>query len=191
MSRDDVRQITDARVLAAVAHPLRRRLMDVLLLDGPATASMLAERTDQAVGNISHHLKALAACDLVEEVPELARDRRERWWRLVSRAIRWSSTDFAEDPATEAVELAAMSLNMDRQTGYVRAWMGAGPDERAWWGEGPFVTTAWMRLTPGELEQLSSEMVEVVSRWRDRELPDDGQERRTVFAFAHGVPATP
>lgn len=191
MSDRPVRQITDSRVLAAMAHPLRRRLMDVLLLDGPATASMLAERTDQAVGNISHHLRALAAGELVEQAPELARDRRERWWRLVSETVRWSSSDFADDPASEAIERAAASINLDRQTAHVRTWSTASEDERTWWGEGPFATTAWLRMTGAELEQFTGELLELISRWRDRDLPADGQERRTVFTFAHGVPATP
>ena len=65
-----IRQITDSRVLAAFSHPLRRRLMDVFTVDGPATASMLAEATGQAVGNVSHHLKVLASAELIEEVPE-------------------------------------------------------------------------------------------------------------------------
>jgi DNA-binding transcriptional ArsR family regulator len=77
MDDNDVRQITDTRVLAAMAHPLRRRLLSLLKLDGPSTASVLAQRTGQAVGNISHHLHTLAAADLIEEAPELARDRRE------------------------------------------------------------------------------------------------------------------
>lgn len=186
-----VRQITDSRVLAALAHPLRRRLMDVLLLDGPATASRLAERTDQAVGNISHHLRALAAAELVVEAPELARDRRERWWRLVPGTIRWSSSDFADDPAGEAIERAAMSISLDRTTAHVRAWSSVGQDEREWWGEGPFVTAAWLRLTPDELTQFGEELLSVVARWRDRELPDDGAERRPVLASANGVPGQP
>ena len=44
------RTITDSRVLAAMAHPLRRRLLDALKVDGPSTASMLANRTGQAIG---------------------------------------------------------------------------------------------------------------------------------------------
>ena len=92
--RPAVRKITDSSVLAALAHPLRRRLMDVLKVDGAATVSMLAERTDQAVANVSHHLRVLAACDLVVEAPERARDRRERWWRLGSPSLKWSTADF-------------------------------------------------------------------------------------------------
>src|ERR1700760_2669893 len=107
---DRLRQITDSRVLAAMSHPLRRRLLDALALDGPATASALAQATDQAVGNISHHLKVLAGAGLIAEAPELARDRRERWWRPTSRSFSWSSDDFMGDPAEEAVAAAAPSL---------------------------------------------------------------------------------
>jgi DNA-binding transcriptional ArsR family regulator len=190
MAEKKIRQITDSRVLAAMSHPLRRRLMDILRVDGPATASMLAERTDQAVGNISHHLHALAAAELIEEAPELARDRRERWWRLVATTVRWSSKDF-EDSAGETIQLAAASLNLDRQTALVRAHLAAGKEDPEFWREGPFATNTWMRMTDEELAQLSKEVIALFDRWAERDLPDDGQERRTVFAFAHGVPATP
>ena len=64
-------EIKDSRALTAMAHPVRRRLLSLLKVDGPATASVLADRTGQAVGNVSHHLRALAeAADIhVELVP--------------------------------------------------------------------------------------------------------------------------
>ena len=191
MARREVRQVTDSRVLAAMAHPLRRRLLDVLKIDGPATVGTLAERTGVAVGNVSHHMRVLAECELVEEAPDLARDRRERWWRPVSAAIRWSSRDFENDPATEAVAAAAASLGLDRQVSMVRAWHAASSEEHAAWGEGPFSTDSWMRLTPGELEQFSREVIELIQQWAGRDIPDDGAERGAVFVFAHGVPGKP
>ncbi|MEU0548165.1 helix-turn-helix domain-containing protein [Micromonospora sp. NPDC005979] len=191
MEKPDVRQVTDSRVLAAMAHPLRRRLMDVFKVHGPSTVGMLADRTDQAPANVSHHLKVLAAADLVTEAPELARDRRERWWQLASRTVRWSTTDFDTDPADRAVADAATSLNLDRHVALARAWHAAEETEQAVWGNGPFSLDRWMHLTPAELEELSSEIVAVLTRWGDRELPDDGAERQPVFVFAHGVPARP
>lgn len=174
-----------------MAHPLRRRLVDLLKVDGPATASMLAERTGQAVGNISHHMKVLAASELVEEAPELARDRRERWWRVVSAAVRWSTRDFENDPATEAVAMAAMSLGLDRQVALLNEWRSASSDEHAAWGEGPFSTDSWLRLSPHELEEFSKDVIGLIRRWADRDIPDDDVERGSVFVFAHGIPATP
>lgn len=191
MNDDNVRQITDSRVLAAMTHPLRRRLLSILKLDGPSTASVLAQRTGQAVGNISHHLHALAAASLIEEVPELARDRRERWWRRTAPTLRWSSSDFADDEAADAVARAAQSLDLDYQVSHVRQWAQAADEEKARWPEGPFTTNSWMRVTDAELAELSAEMLALIKRWADRQQPDDGQERGTVFVFAHGVPGQP
>jgi DNA-binding transcriptional ArsR family regulator len=191
MAKDDVRQVTDSRVLAALAHPLRRRLMDVLKVDGPSTVSMLAERTGQAVANVSHHLRVLGGCDLIEEAPELARDRRERWWRLVSAGVRWSTTDFGEDPAALAVANAAESLNLDRHAGLVRSWYAAAEERRREWGDAAFSTDKWLRLTPAELTELAQQIIELLESWGNREILDDGQRREPVFLFAHGVPAQP
>lgn len=190
MARSEVRQDTDARVLAALAHPLRRRLVDVLKVDGPSTVSMLAERTGQAVANVSHHMKVLGGCELVEEAPELARDRRERWWRLVSPGLRWSTADFDDDPAAQAVANAAVSLNLDRQVSLVRAWYAVREAEHETWGNAPF-TDKWLRLTPAELGEVEREINEVLARWAIRDVPDDGQTREPVFLFAYGVPAQP
>jgi DNA-binding transcriptional ArsR family regulator len=191
MATSDVRQITDSRVLAVLAHPLRRRLMDVLKVDGPATVSALAERTGQAVANVSHHLRMLASAELVEEAPELARDRRERWWRLVSAGIRWSTVDFGTDPAALAVANAAESLNLDRHMGLVRSWYAASETDRQEWGQAAFSTDKWLHLTPAELIELQKQIDEVFATWGRREVPDDGQRRRPVFLFAYGVPAQP
>jgi DNA-binding transcriptional ArsR family regulator len=191
MDDTGIRQITDSRVLAAMAHPLRRRLLGLLKLDGPSTATVLAERTGQAVGNISHHLRALAAADLIEEAPELARDRRERWWRRTAGTLGWAPADFAGDAASEAVARAAGSLNLDYQVSLARQWLQAAEKEKAHWPEGPFSTDSWMRLTDAELAQLGTEMTDLIRRWADRELPDDGQERGTVFVFARGLPGQP
>ncbi|MET7670304.1 ArsR/SmtB family transcription factor [Micromonospora luteifusca] len=191
MDSPHVRQITDSRVLAAMAHPLRRRLMDVLKVHGPSTVGQLADRTDQAPANVSHHLKVLAAADLVTEAPELARDRRERWWRLVTRGLRWSNTDFDTDPAARAVADAATSLNLDRHVALARAWHAADESAQATWNDAPFSTDHWLRLTPDELAELSHEMIDLLARWANRDLPDDGADRRPVFVFVHGVPARP
>jgi DNA-binding transcriptional ArsR family regulator len=174
-----------SRLLAALAHPLRRRLIDLLRVDGPATVGTLAERTGQAAGNISHHVRVMAEGGLVEEVPELARDRRERWWRLAFQSLTWSGRD---DPTLGET---AERINLDHQIDLVRRWSEAGDAERERWGEGPFSTDAWLHLSPTELAAFGAELAELVSRWYRREIPDDGQRREPVFVFARGVPAKP
>lgn len=187
----EIRQVSDSRVLVAMAHPLRRRLLNLLKVDGPSTASVLSERTGQAVGNISHHLRTLGAAGLIEEAPELARDRRERWWRRTPGPVRWSSADFVGDEATEAIARAAESLNLDTQLGFLRAWAAVPDEERARWPKGPFSVDSWLRLDDDELAEFSVQVLALIRRWADRETPEDGRQRGQVFVFAHGIPARP
>jgi DNA-binding transcriptional ArsR family regulator len=191
MADERARQVTDSRVLAAMAHPLRRRLLNLLRVDGPATASVLAERSGEAVGNVSHHLRVLAAAGLIEEAPELARDRRERWWRRTPGALRWSSRDFEGDEAAAAVERAVISISADNELGFLRAWDQAPEEERARWPRGPFALDSWLRVDDDELAEFSEELIALVRRWADREIADDGRDRDSVFVFAHGIPARP
>jgi len=188
--RPGIRTVTDAKALAAMANPFRSRMMDALKVDGPSTATHLAQRTGQAVGSASHHLKVLAEAALVEEAPELARDRRERWWRLVDAGTRWSRADFADDTAAVTAARAAESLALQRQFERVQEW-NAQADTMPAWDAASFATQNWLRLTPAELEQVAEEVIDVLHRWGRRELPDDGAEREPVLVFARGFPAQP
>ena len=187
----EYREVNDARVLAALAHPLRRRLMDVLRVHGPATASSLAERTDQHVGKFRHHIRAMADVGLVEEAPELAKDRRERWWRLVAGSLRWSGEVLSDDPAGEAVAQAVQSLTLDRHSGHVRAWFGAADQERDPWRATAFASEKWLHLTADELGELSREIGDVLARWSDRDRAGDTEHREPVLVFTYGIPARP
>lgn len=182
--------VTDYRVLAAVAHPVRRRLLDVLRAEQAASVGMLAERLGVAVGSVSHHAKVLASHGLIVEAPELARDGRERWWRLGDARISWSNRAFADDPAGSLVAQAADELTLRLQLERLTAWRAASAEADAAWQDAAMSTDMWLHLTPTELAQVSAELTELLSRWRTRELPDD-QAREPVFVFAHAFPSNP
>jgi DNA-binding transcriptional ArsR family regulator len=183
--------ITDSRVLSAMSHPARRRLLDVLHVGGPATVSALANGTNMAIGSVSHHLKILNAANLVEEAPERARDRRERWWQVVHSGSSWSSTSFDDDPATLAVVQAANSLNLEHHVSKVRDWHAMSETAADDWSNAAFSTDTWLRMTADELSELSEQLNALLSHWHTRLIPDDAKERELVFVFAHGVPAAP
>ena len=185
------RQVTEVLVLSALSHPVRARLMQILKVYGPSTVGGLSDRTGEAVGSISHHVKVLSGCGLLAQVPELARDRRERWWGLAQDSVRWSSNDFEGDPVSEAVAAAAQRLVLEQHVSRERDWMGASDIERARWPLGPFSTDAWARLTDDELAELGREVVALFHAWASRPVPDDGLDREPVYLFAHGIPATP
>ena len=190
MADAQVRTITEAKALAAMAHPFRSRILDALKVDGPSTASMLATRTGQAVGSASHHLKVLAQARLVEEAPELARDRRERWWRLSSPGTRWSRAEFADDPQAVSAALAAENLALVRQFERAREWLD-NQEAAGDWLDAAFAMQHWLRLSQDELRELNRELLDVLQRWSQRPTPDDGAEREPVLMYARAFPAQP
>jgi DNA-binding transcriptional ArsR family regulator len=188
--RPGIRTVTDAKALSAMANPFRSRMMDALKVDGPSTASALATRTGQAVGSASHHLKVLHEAGLVEEAPELAKDRRERWWRLVDAGTRWTRADFADDTAAVTAAYAAEALALQRQFERTQEW-NANASSVPEWDAAAFATQNWLRLSPDELTDVANEIVDVLMRWAKRPVPDDGVDRESVLVFARGFPAQP
>lgn len=184
-----IRTITEAKALSAMANPFRSRMLDAIFVDGPSTASALAKRTGQAVGSASHHLKVLHEAGLVEEVPELAKDRRERWWRLVSPGTRWSRAEFADDAGAVAAAHAAEALALQRQFERAREWLG-NAQTAGDWDAAAFATQTWLNLSPDELGEFSEELIALTQKWRYRQRADD-VERESVFVFARGFPAQP
>jgi DNA-binding transcriptional ArsR family regulator len=177
-------QIKDAAVLKAVAHPLRRRLLDVLRVDGPSMPSVLARATSQAVANVSHHMRVLAEAGLVEEAPELARNRKEHWWRIIDAQLSWNTEDFADVAATDAAE----SLGLQRQIELTTSWLGSPASHAEPWADSAFSSDAWLRLSPAELRAMGAEIQQVIDRYHGRpEAPD----REPVFVLSRGFPARP
>lgn len=194
MTEPTIRTITQAKALAALANPHRARILDALRVDGPSTASMLAHRTGQAVGSASHHLKVLAEAGLVEQAPELAKDRRERWWRLANSGFRWSAAELDDDEAVGAARAAEL-LQAERQADRTRAWL-SNADATPEWEDAAMASQTWLRLTPDELRELHTELLAVLTRWHedvdaDAAVRRDDPETEPVLVFLRGFPSHP
>jgi DNA-binding transcriptional ArsR family regulator len=183
------RRTADTSVIAAIHHPLRRRLIDLLGVQGPSTATRLAEATGELVGNISHHLKVLAAAGVIEEAPELAKNRRERWWRNAHASYSWSVADAGGDPAAELVATTAEEANLAHHTAKVRTWFEDRQQYDEAWLRAAFATESWVTLTPERLGELSGRIQDLVQEYYEN--PSSGDDAETVFVFAHAVPAKP
>lgn len=208
-------RITEPTTLRALAHPFRRRLLDSLSADGPATVGQLAERTNQAVGSVSHHLKVLQRAGVVQPAPDLARDQRESWWRRV-QSISWGGA--TGTPAERTAVEAATDVVTERQWQLLNDYR-RNADSLPQWAEASFATDGWMTLTPAELHACGEQLREVVNRWRQysderRDAvrsgtaaprppapipPESGDtapsaaddDRATIFYFLRGFPARP
>jgi predicted ArsR family transcriptional regulator len=73
--------VHDPRVLRAIAHPVRVRVLDELGATGPSRAADIARLLGIPANQASFHLRQLAKYGLVVEAPEEARDGRDRVWR--------------------------------------------------------------------------------------------------------------
>ncbi|MFE7558659.1 ArsR/SmtB family transcription factor [Kitasatospora sp. NPDC057500] len=160
----------DARSLRGLAHPLRMKIFELLNLDGPATATRLAERLGENTGTVSWHLRHLAEHGFIEE--ETGRGtKRERWWRRVPVTNRLETTDFRDDPDTRgAVSLYLHELvgqYFNRINTYITEdW----PDE--WRNAGTISDWSRLQLTPDQLHALNDELFAVIQR----HLPDENAE---------------
>lgn len=181
----------DVDKIAAMAHPARRRILDLLSAYGPATVGSLARDSDERVGSVSHHLKMLARAGLVEEASELARDRRESWWRIVRASWSWSVADFDDDPAGRVVAEAAERDQLRGCVANVHAWFDRRDHYDRDWRQAAFSSTSRLNLSAAELAELGRRLSELMIEFADSIDTDDGQERESVFAFSYVVPTAP
>ncbi|WP_433364786.1 ArsR/SmtB family transcription factor [Actinoplanes sp. CA-142083] len=182
------RRITDPRVLNGLAQPVRQRLYRLLCQFGPATGGTLAKRLGADPGQVSYHLRELARNGFVEDVPELARDRRERWWRASPGSTTWSFLDFTDPEARAVANLAKAQMVID-EFERLRHFEQSRETWSEDWRRAVMSSESFLRLTPGELASLTGELLAVLTRWseatRDRPIEED---RSAVSVFFHAFP---
>ncbi|MGR0220649.1 ArsR/SmtB family transcription factor [Agromyces sp. ZXT2-6] len=185
-SRLDLR---DAGALRAMAHPARLRIIGMLRADGPATVGALAERLGEAPGSVSYHLATLAKHGFVEEAPELARDRRERWWRAAHEMTHWETTDFLDDPEGYDAASAMRRAVLESYHRELLAALDAEPSLEREWVAASESSDGFFHLTADEMRDFAAELDAVAERWRDRGRdPHDGS--RGIRYMTHVFPRT-
>ena len=181
--------VDDVRVLRAIAHPVRNRILGELDAVGPLRAADVAARLGIPANQASFHLRQLAKYGLVEEDPEAARDRRDRVWRSVdSDGLMIDIGRLADVPggaAATRVYLGAAAAEAHRLVDAAYA----GPDGSP---RGVHSSTSDDRLllSSEEARQLREELVALLDRWREkgRSVAADGVERRTYVHHSMLLP---
>lgn len=183
--------LKDTAALEALAHPIRNRLLGLLRVDGPATASGLAARVGESSGLTSYHLRKLAEVGLVEEDVERG-TKRERWWRAVHTATTWSPADFLGNPEAHRATVTLRREWYRWQQRLLDTWMAEEPEWGPEWAGAATSGDDLLVLTSEEADALGDELWDVVQRHRDasiaagREPGVDGAER--VVVLFHTVP---
>jgi hypothetical protein len=184
---EDLHHITAIPAMAATAHLLRRRLLDLIDVYGPATTAELAERTGQPASVVAHHLGILRAAQWIERT----NDDDAQPWRMSAAAARIMTYDLPDDPVSKAVVLAAQLVTWERHGELIGNWMTARESFAEHWQASAFAADTWLWLSPNELAELREQVCEIFDRWSRRAVPDDDADRRPVLAVAQAVRAEP
>jgi DNA-binding transcriptional ArsR family regulator len=154
---EERRQVTDARALRALAHPLRLALLNHLMAFGAQTASQCAQVVGSTASNCSYHLRSLARFGLVESVDPI--DGRERPWRSTATGLQFGRTDDAALAlGVGTAERMLVDKQIDDEAALTRravAQRDRLPEE---WRDAAMLSGYALRLTPGELRQLGEKL---------------------------------
>jgi len=171
-----VRKITDAQTMRALAHPVRIALYEELARGGTMgtmTATEAGERIGESPTTCSFHLRQLAKYGFVEEAG--GGKGRARPWRLTSIGMSLSP---GGDPEAQIASDAALHVFRERQFARYHAWRETKAAYPAKWREAANDSGYVFYLTAEEMEQLNSEVGELLMRWFRLEGRKEDPSRR-------------
>ncbi len=161
----ELRQVTDARTMRALAHPVRIALLEMLSLAGAMTATEVGERIGESPTTCSFHLRQLAKYGFVEEAG--GGKGRARPWRMSSIGVRLAGAH--DDPETQLAAGALVRMIRDRQLERYRTWQETKTSYPRPWQEAADDSEFLLFMTAEELKQFSDELDDLLlSRYRER-----------------------
>ncbi|WP_262380436.1 winged helix-turn-helix domain-containing protein [Nonomuraea sp. PA05] len=176
-------EISDPRVLRAVTHPLRARLLGLLRSDGPATASELGRAVGESSGSTSYHLRELFKFGFIEEDPE-QRDGRERRWRARHRYTSWNSREMSVTPEGRETVKYMRTLQAGLFGRIVEEF-----DESEWspaWVEAAGASDHLVELPPAALAEFATRTEEILRELAARH--EGAADTQLVNVWVAGFP---
>ena len=198
----------DPRILRAIAHPARNRILSELHASGSLRAADVARTLDIPANQASFHLRQLAKYGLVEEAPEEARDKRDRVWRMAAAdGITISTAQMYAHPGGPAAMEVYLQhsrawghLLVDRAQAKGRAQTQTqSQDDTESDAEGDAaehppvrIVDGALHLTAQEVEEFGEEFTALLERWRERTLGhDDGRTTYSIYQIVQPYPDLP
>jgi DNA-binding transcriptional ArsR family regulator len=159
MATEQRTEVSDLRVLAALAHPVRVQLLNYLLGTGAHTATQCAEVADASPSACSYHLRHMERFGLVARVPadeSGTADGRERVWRAAATGFVLGGRPSADRPAVRAVRQALGSLDIDEAARLARRYVSRADTAEAEWQDAAVFATYGLAVTADELTELAA-----------------------------------
>jgi DNA-binding transcriptional ArsR family regulator len=151
----ELRNVSDARTLRALAHPVRIAILEALSLGGAMTATEVGEQIGESPTTCSFHLRQLAKYGFVEEAG--GGKGRARPWRMVSTGVDIANTH--DDPEAEIAATALAHLVRERQLDRYRTWEETKTSYPRRWRDAAEESQLRFYVTAEELAQLNDELL--------------------------------
>ena len=170
----------DRHLVRALAHPMRNRILGLLRVYGPQTATSLAGRLGVNTGATSYHLRQLADAGLVTE-DDSRGNARDRWWKSAHQGTEFDKAELLD----QEPELALGFLHGVGQTyaenifGFIDA-MQTMPED---WRDASVLSDYFFHLRADQLDAMMQEVLAVLEKYKTADLTaplPDGAEQVTV-----------
>jgi Helix-turn-helix domain len=169
----------DPTALRALAHPVRLKLIDVLAMEGTATATRCSELLGESTATCSYHLGILAKYGYITRVA--GRGWRDKPWRLVSPDLNLSSRGL--DPETAAASRAAASALLDYEMTLLKEGLHRSEQEPQWQQSNKIMSaTAW--VTAEEFQEAAAEIQQILDKYSRPGRQKGREGARAVRLFA-------
>jgi predicted ArsR family transcriptional regulator len=157
--------------LKALTHPLRLRMLGMLRIDGPATATTLATRLGINTGATSYHLRQLERHGFVVEDTERG-NARDRWWKAAHQATTTDTLAPADPSDRETLEAYLQSVVVVMTQTLQRSVeeLSLLPAE---WGDATTYSDWVTRLSPARAKALLEKIAEVLNSEPEEEDNED------------------
>jgi DNA-binding transcriptional ArsR family regulator len=175
-------ELTDPRALRAMAHPTRLRLVGLLRMEGPMTATQAAEHVGESPSSCSFHLRQLAKWGLVEEAG--GGRGRERPWQATAQFTNWHMASLEGEGG--AARTALDRVLVQRYLDQITDWFDRRSGEAEVWHPLSGVGDYNIWVTPAELEELEDRMDGLVEPYVRRMTERDDRpsgSRRVSFIY--------
>ncbi|MCB1516833.1 MAG: helix-turn-helix transcriptional regulator [Hyphomicrobiaceae bacterium] len=182
--------VPDPTALKALAHPDRLRMLGLLRIEGPATATTLANRMGLSSGSTSYHLRQLARFGFIEPADDLG-DRRDRWWRAAHESTQYDTSELAGEDLEAGLAMTQSILSAHAQQ------MQRAHDEYrtlpAAWRKASTASDYLLTLNAEQAQRLVAKLENLL--WEEarnspyvEDTPAPGTRRFTIMLHAFPLP---
>jgi DNA-binding transcriptional ArsR family regulator len=170
-------------VIRALAHPARLTIIEHLGSTGAEiTATEAAELVGLSPSATSYHLRELAKAGIIQDAPGRG-DGRERVYRGPSAHHVEVDIDRDDDPLTAAAKNRLLDAFLTRSQARLEHWRAGAADEPENWHSAAVLHEAMLLLTAEELTALTSDIFQLVDKYRRSVRRDDPPEGARVVSL--------